>query len=223
MDKQKTALKLYQLISSQGTDKFHSLFNNICNNRESDLDYILNRWKHPHAKENGNRLLHKAVDCSNESILNALCTTKGINIDIINNTLFTPLLLACDQQKPHLCEILLKHNANPNTLTANNETGMHFATRHGNLAIMKLLVSNGFDSEKLINVPDSVTNTPLIYGVGIPSDITCFKYLLETPSIGKYIDLYFHNKKFHATCLSGAICFNQNEIVKYLINEKMVG
>ena len=78
---------------------------------------------------NGNTILHAAVDggCSKEALQTII--QNGVNVNDVNNSNETALILACYRAQEELVKVLLEERADPNISAANSCTSLHGAVR----------------------------------------------------------------------------------------------
>lgn len=90
-----------------------------------------------------NTPLHKAVTSSNDEILKLLLNNSAY-VNSENKHKNTPLYNAV-LKNIEICRILLNHGADPNIMTAQNETPLSRAAIFGSTEIFKLLLQHGGD------------------------------------------------------------------------------
>ncbi|XP_051170463.1 ankyrin-3-like [Leptopilina boulardi] len=120
------------------------------------------------------------------------------------------LLLAAQKNNIQLVEILLKHSANVSQpvkayegrIDDNSTTVLHFAAENGNLEMVKLLMTNGFDA---INAKDNSGETPLEWAI-YSSHLDVIKHLIENGA-----------KIRRKPVLEEALHFGNLEVWKYLL------
>eukprot|EP01129_Flabellula_baltica_P005074 TRINITY_DN180_c0_g1_i31.p1 TRINITY_DN180_c0_g1~~TRINITY_DN180_c0_g1_i31.p1 ORF type:complete len:216 (-),score=70.07 TRINITY_DN180_c0_g1_i31:609-1256(-) len=74
--------------------------------------------------ENGNSLLHVAVEDNFELCVERLIVSLQVNVNLLNKKGESPLLLAVRNKNIRLSRMLLEHGANPNPIPDKYEKGM---------------------------------------------------------------------------------------------------
>ncbi len=118
----------------------------------------------------------------------------------------TAMLVACYGRNPEAMDILLKNNMPLVTMSYQDMPLLHYAARHGNIVMIKKLLSMGCEPLRL----DCLKRTPLYYAVesNNPAAANILLDAAGDPPVG------FHN----ATMLMCAIAKKQNmEMLKLLI------
>jgi len=175
--------------------------------------------------------LHIACKYGNHEVVSELLEKASIvnfddyiNLFIINNKK-TPLHIACEEGHKNVVEILLKNkNINVNARCDGEKTALYIACEKGYSDIVKLIIN-----EKINNINDLKKNiasdgmTPLHIACKVskknnPKEIIkrLIKKFKEDNNITTVINLE-DNKGWSA--IYYAICYNNNEIVKYLIKK----
>lgn len=100
---------------------------------------------------------------SSSDVVQLLLSHDGINPMLLDTRGSSPLHLASWAGHADICKLLLTHPtlpADPNGLTAENETPLHFAAQHGHLTALIELLANGADP----NIMNCRDETPLDLG-----------------------------------------------------------
>lgn len=141
------------------SDTFNEGIMNWFNQRVMKNIHAMNLQKIQAIGSNGFSLLDLAVKNGD---INTVKTFLN-HIDLSQAQLDLSLARAVIKQDSELVELLLDHNANPNSKTklTPNDTLLHKAARSGNREIIKLIVDHGAN----VNARDSALNSPLYYAV----------------------------------------------------------
>lgn len=125
---------------------------------------------------NESLILHAVVH-SNLSFLNTILSISTKNIDVISSKGFSPLMLACLENKKETVESLIKHGCNLNIQNQYLNTALIIAISKSDYEIVKLLIDNNAD----INIANSDGDTPLIISAKYKK-LDSLIYLLENSS-----------------------------------------
>ncbi|XP_043466896.1 ankyrin-3-like isoform X2 [Leptopilina heterotoma] len=139
-------------------------------------------------RTDGETTLHVAIKTQNIQIVERLLK-QGTMVNVLDDmTRLKPIDLAASLNNIRLVELLLKYGAKMDEIDEFREeqkdvhkrmTALHFAAKRGNLEMVKLLMSNGFDKIDVKNLTDK---TPL--GVAVSKHrLGIVKYLFESGSI----------------------------------------
>ena len=95
-----------------------------------------------------------------------LLVTHGADVNVMLNTVATPLLRAIEQNLPDDALLLLANGANPDRQHWNGQTMVHLAVQQGRSVILKMLLDYGADP----NAKDDNGHTPMFYAPDNPHD-----------------------------------------------------
>lgn len=140
--------------------------------------------------EDGKTPLHLAIGTENVEFVERLLK-KGAKVNVIDDmSSMKPIDIAAELNNIKLVEILLKYGAKADVVDECYEgqedvddrmTALHFAAKVGNLEMVKLLMTHGFDK---IGAKNDEEETPLCLAV-VNHHLEVVKYMLES---GKKID-----------------------------------
>ncbi|XP_043480097.1 ankyrin-3-like [Leptopilina heterotoma] len=135
--------------------------------------------------EDGKTPLHLAIKMQNLEIVERLLK-KGAKVNVLDDmSSMKPIDIAAEVNDIKLVEILLKYGAKEDVVDECYEgqedvrermTALHFAAKVGNLEMVKLLMSNGFDKIGEANEEDE---TPLCLAV-VNHHLEVVKYMIES-------------------------------------------
>ncbi|XP_063906156.1 ankyrin-3-like [Zophobas morio] len=151
-----------------------------------------------------NNALHFASSSKYDTtdIVNLLIT-RGIDVNIQNNSGATALHLVCEKGSHESAHILLKYGSSINVVDKDNCSALHYASRSwtDNRNIIKLLIEKGID----VNIQDEKNNNALHYA----AKAECEKEDIFELLIEKGINVNFQNKSgttaLHLAC-ENALC-----------------
>lgn len=109
------------------------------------------------------KLLIPTSKFSSSDVVQLLLSHDGINPMLLDTRGSSALHLAAWAGHAEICKLLLTHPhlpADPNGLTAENETPLHFAAQHGHLTALIELLAHGADP----NIMNCRDETPLDLG-----------------------------------------------------------
>ncbi len=168
-------------------------------------------------KSTGDTLLHIAIQEADFETVKRLIVEYGANVNLKNNSEYTPLHYACNSGNAALVDILLSHgadmyisrNIDPSTVSDGLELACPWivVAWDENLELMSLFVKYGVD----VNYLD-VTNTPASW-LCVP-DLPCLKFL-----ISKGADIDYNDSSSNTSLLMEAIHTTNPESVTYLIQQ----
>ncbi|XP_047444448.1 KN motif and ankyrin repeat domain-containing protein 4-like [Mugil cephalus] len=116
------------------------------------------------ADDNGNTVLHYSVSHCNYSIVSLLLDTGVSDVNVQNNSGYTPVMLASltTPDGPGGMEVVRKLMELGNINVRSSQTGqtaLHLAVRHGRVVMVRLLLSCGADA----NIQDMQGTTALMF------------------------------------------------------------
>ncbi len=126
----------------------------------------------------GNKALHIAVERRMTNMLRLLCKSEGINLNAVNETEWTPLIMAGQAGNTGALRILCQYNADPDIKDFKGNSALHYAVMNGRTEASRLLVE---ECNANIDIQNKEGSTPL----------------MEAIKIGAYeiqIDNLLHNK-----------------------------
>lgn len=98
--------------------------------------------------KNGNTVLHTAAKAGNAAIAAELVSNQNMDVNIKNNSGYTPLHLACMAGKVEAVEQLIRLKADKNVPGGVwDSTPLHWACITGNEAVIRLLLEKGANPE----------------------------------------------------------------------------
>ncbi|XP_060089312.1 CARD- and ANK-domain containing inflammasome adapter protein-like [Heteronotia binoei] len=100
--------------------------------------------------------LYKAIQKDLHGIVAALIE-RGTDINVHNEMLYTPLLLACEMGKTKSAKVLVDMGASLKDKTPNSSSALHLAVQAGASSIAKMLLDKGMDA----NLAGQGDQTPL--------------------------------------------------------------
>ena len=110
------------------------------------------------------------------------------------NNEFTPIHIACIENKTEILKLLLQHNPNVNALHKPNKlkrTTMHIAASNGNVTMMKLLIGHGFDCDKFINNTDYQDECRSVFlQLCYSGNVECMDFLMNHDECKDKIDIW---------------------------------
>ncbi|KAJ1921512.1 palmitoyltransferase akr1 [Mycoemilia scoparia] len=141
------------------------------------MDYLLAHGADPTVRDSsGYSLLHAAVQIKSPTILLYLVVTQlhafGNTVDVPDNSGLTPLIWAVSMNCAPIVSTLLRLGANPNHLTKQNQTALHFSVTNATRDIIEGLVKYGGD----MNLKPAMMAAP-----GESNDSAAEGILNETP------------------------------------------
>uniref|UniRef100_A0A4W3ICC3 Ankyrin repeat and SOCS box protein 1-like n=1 Tax=Callorhinchus milii TaxID=7868 RepID=A0A4W3ICC3_CALMI len=109
---------------------------------------------------------------------------KGANVNCVDDRGQSPLYIAAVNRNLNCIQILLQAAAKPNGSAHNRCTPLFFATRDGEVDIMRELINHGADINSAVHLspklyPNTLINTPLYISVSY-NKLDCFKLLLQS-------------------------------------------
>lgn len=107
--------------------------------------------------ENGDTLLHKAVEGSNEEIIRCLIKHPEIRIDFKGHDGDTPLHRAARAGQKECIRILLEGNASVSAVNDKGETPLHLAVAKGDVECVRILLEH----RASVRVLDNEQDTPM--------------------------------------------------------------
>ncbi|MDY0277037.1 MAG: ankyrin repeat domain-containing protein [Acholeplasma sp.] len=158
--------------------------------------------------DSGKSILHYAVIGNAFEVINELIK-RGVNVNIQDNNLETPLFDCARKGKLEIAKILIINYAKVNITNKDHETPFHLASAKGNKEFLKLLVENDA-------IPNTLTNDkkyPVHYAI-LAGKIDVIKYLL-TLANQPFTLLDFMNN----TLLHFAATTTNDLLIFYLISE----
>lgn len=86
--------------------------------------------------------------------------SKKVNMYLYDNSMNTPLHIACKYSRYDICKLLIENGADVliNTMNEEGYTPFHYACEYGNMAICELLLKHGADLE----IQNGLHQTPII-------------------------------------------------------------
>jgi ankyrin repeat protein len=134
----------------------------------------------------------------------------GLDINILDGMLWSPIYDACDRNRIPYVKWLLDHGANPNgkeiICDTSDGTPLHYATARGHLECVQLLVCAGAS----VNLENGYTNTAL-HLAAHGGHVECMKFLIENGAnvnaLNWYQETPLHN------------CHHKPECVKLLLEK----
>ena len=109
----------------------------------------------------------------NTEAVKLLLARKNVNVDYTNARLYTSLHQAAKNGHFAICQMLLRHGADPNALDSSGHTPAHFAAAYGWVNILQLLHTYGADFSLCSHWKTSVLSIAVIKGSS-----ACVFYLL---------------------------------------------
>jgi ankyrin repeat protein len=111
------------------------------------------------------RLTHLAIRHSQTKILAALLACNGIDVNLTNRDLMTPLRLAVSYRNLEAVTMLLSHpDIKIDAVDFNGDTALMFAARMANLEIVKILLEHGADKTKKNQIGYDAANEAEAFG-----------------------------------------------------------
>lgn len=89
--------------------------------------------------------IHKAIKLENYDRLKEILETKEPDVEVTDNSDFTPLMSAASRNLKDLLLLLLKHGANPNTKNKLGKTALMIAANKGYADVIDTLIQHGAD------------------------------------------------------------------------------
>jgi ankyrin repeat protein len=111
----------------------------------------------------------------NAEVAALLLAHRDVNVDNTNVRGFTALHFAAKNGNFGVCQMLLRHGANPDALDSSGHTPAHFAAAYGWVSILQLLRSYDADFSLCSHWKTSVLSIAVIKGTS-----SCLSYLLTT-------------------------------------------
>jgi ankyrin repeat protein len=151
---------------------YDDFFTAIIRNDESTITQLLNRGFDVNTRNpNGDHGLLLAIQRGSERAIDALMKAPKLEVESRNKLDESPLMLACLQGNLALAQQLIAKDADVNKP---GWTPLHYASTHGHLAVMNLLLEN----HAYIDAASPNGTTPLMMAAlyGTPSAV---KLLLE--------------------------------------------
>jgi len=163
-------------------------------------------------KDHSNNIpIHYAIHYKNINVVKLLLDMES-NTNTIDNNGNNSLHLAIYTRDEKIVELVLKTNININARTTTGESALHIACNFKLNNIIQLLVKHGID----VNIRDYENEiTALFYCVNL-NNVNMTKYLIENTADINIQD-YIGN-----TILHYAIYEENNEIINYLLSEKLL-
>lgn len=138
------------------------------------LNYISKMENISEIDNNGNTLLHTALMWENYEVANYLID-NGIDLNIQNKSLHTPLFIAVKNNNRELVKNLLSKNANTDLLESTNQSPLFSAICRKYIDIAKDLIDAGAD----LDIRDLSTKCPIIFQCLEGEDNDIAIYLIE--------------------------------------------
>jgi ankyrin repeat protein len=107
----------------------------------------------------GDMPIHLAAEQGFEKVVEVLLAA-GVKVDSLNESEWTPLIVAAEMNQPRVAKVLLEHGANIKKLTAHGMP-LHIAARDGSKELIELLLEHGAD----VNAKDEMGRTPLLWAM----------------------------------------------------------
>ena len=124
----------------------------------SVASFLLEKGANKYALNNDKRsAFHLAAELGREEVVKMLVDDYDINVK--DRCGFVPLTLACRYGHYSVAVILLKKGADPNTVTSNQWTALHYACTNGHVDIVELLCCQYGAN---VHVVDNSGRTPLV-------------------------------------------------------------
>ena len=143
-------LLLAFLIASCSNERditYEALFNSINDNKILVLETILNKNKldiNYIDQELDTSALHEAANVGNKDIINLLIN-KNADVNIKNNRLITPLMIASSNNYVDVMATFLSYNADIDALDNKNYNALMYAVQNGNYYATEFLFENGIN------------------------------------------------------------------------------
>ncbi|KAK3887588.1 hypothetical protein Pcinc_008292 [Petrolisthes cinctipes] len=141
----------------------------------------------------GSSVLHAALDKTHKNVqeekvmeILQIFIELGVNVNLENHLGQTALYLAVYLRLPKCSELLMKHGANPLTLTRKGQSLVHAACQNGCAVCLQLLLDTGIVSS-LILKQDKRLLAPFHYAVN-SSSIDCCEILLKNGDHLTHVD-----------------------------------
>jgi ankyrin repeat protein len=154
--------------SKDDSINFNQNFKNFCKKQNKDIQYFIikkiiniqniNLDIKNSKDERGNTCYHIACEFDNVEILREFIIKNYADIDSVDNTNNTPLLLASIKSYYECVKLLIENGADVNKASNNDYTPIIVASENGNSSLVELLFENGAD----INKTNKANNTPLL-------------------------------------------------------------
>lgn len=128
------------------------------------VEYLLNQGASVVSEES---VLHKAVSCGNEVIVDAILN-RGPNVNCIDNYGKTPLHIGIERKviNMNILENLIKHGANVNFPDKpHGKFPIHIAAEKGYCKVIQLLINHGAIVDPIITSDFEEVLTPLLYAI----------------------------------------------------------
>ena len=88
----------------------------------------------------GNTMLHTAAELGHDEIMMLLIERTGAKPDMVNNTLATPLHMACRADKPSVVKFLIGQGIDVNIQDEHGQTPFLICVIHSHIEIVKMLI-----------------------------------------------------------------------------------
>lgn len=86
-----------------------------------------------------------AISGKNSNTFDVIFETNGLSVNTVNNSLFSPLMMACRKGKFSIVRLLADKEANVNAIDKCGHTALMFASRYGFVDIVEYLCERGAD------------------------------------------------------------------------------
>lgn len=86
-----------------------------------------------------------AIAGKNSNTVDVIFETNGLSVNTVNNSLFSPLMMACSKGKFSIVRLLVDKKANVNAIDKCGHTALMFASRYGFVDIVEYLCERGAD------------------------------------------------------------------------------
>ena len=141
------------------------------------VNYLLEQGANPLLKGQKNKwsLVHFAAQSGNVAIIKTMLS-KGLNIDSKDNELnVTPLVVSITFDRLEATKYLLDSGANSSIQSSNGLNSLHWASIHGNTAIIDVILSHELD----VNVKDRDGCTPIMFGIVATNNMETVDFVLR--------------------------------------------
>jgi len=159
------------LIDSKDEDGKTPLILAAFTNRLETFQILLQASADSLATEGGGwNAMHYAAKNGNTEMVRMLSVFTQL-IDSKNGIHQTPFMLAAQQGRLGVCEVLLKAEANPLATDMDHWNAMHYAASKGNVDTVRMLSGH----KQLIDVINNKGRTPLMEAARVPNDFDSYK------------------------------------------------
>ncbi|KAJ3430802.1 molting protein mlt-4 [Anaeramoeba flamelloides] len=158
-----------------------------------------------------NSALHYAILHGNIEMVKYLLDV-GIDKELKNEQILTPLNMAIRKQKYEIVKLLLEKKCDPTSKNKNSLSSLHFAAQRGNHKILKMLLDlKGIN----INMRDSHDRTAIYYSIEANS-LECIKLLAQRNALLNIRD------DLQISPIHLSIMKNNDTIIRYLWGQLIV-